>query len=259
MSSPTYLSLAEYLDHEYDLIALHQHPQVTSCDELIIIHDGHHIAELTSHLDKIVHRERRIINLGCPLPQSLSSQTVPYCSFEISLDEVNRLQTLHKTVKSLLNAPPPTPHLLHPRIFISHAVHDEALLIPSIRQLRTHYQLQVFICADSITLGDDWYTIIERNLRQSDFVIAACSDHFTQSTFCAFEMGMARALELPIYPMLLDHNPPPHYLQHLNAVNVTRLMNTYQWLSRQDALLQAIFSCLQSFNMRSQLESQVIQ
>ena len=81
MSSPTYLSLAEYLDHEYDLIALHQHPQVTSCDELIIIHDGHHIAELTSHLDKIVHRERRIINLGCPLPQQFIFSDCPLLLF----------------------------------------------------------------------------------------------------------------------------------------------------------------------------------
>ena len=119
--------------------------------------------------------------------------------------------------------------------------------MPCIHTLRTHYNLDLFVCADSIILGDNWYSLIEQNLRESDFMIAICSQSFSQSTFCGFEIGMARALKHKIYPILLDHSPPPAYVQHLNAVSVSRLMSTYPWFSRQDALLQAFFSCLQTY------------
>ena len=105
----------------------------------------------------------------------------------------------------------------------------------------------IFVCADSITLGDHWYSSIEEALCKSDLMIAICSQGFNQSTFCGFEIGMARALKKKIYPILLDESSFPSYLQHLNAVSINRLINTYPWLSPQDALLQAFFLCLDTF------------
>lgn len=255
MGSAHYLSLVEYLGHKHSLPTLHQQPQLRSCDELIIIHDGHQLEALTHQAQSISHQARRVISIGAPLPRSLASSDMPCHSFEVTLDEVAQLKDLHATVQSLLNAPPPQQRLSSVNVFISHAVRDEGLLMPSVQKLRAHYGLSIFVCSDSITLGEDWYTQIERNLRESDLVIALGSRHAYQSTFCAFEMGIARALDLPIYPVLLDDAPPPTYLQHLNAVSVERILNASPWLSRGDGLTQGIFMCLQSFNAQGADES----
>jgi hypothetical protein len=247
IGSHSCLSLVEYLAHKHKAMAAHQHSQITSCEELIIIHDGHQLDEVIPYFSQIQHQKRRIINLGCPPPYVLYEAQIDCYSFNIALESTLSLNQLHAVVTPFLHAPAPLGTTQKYRIFISHAVHDEVQLMPCIHTLRTHYDLEIFVCADSITLGDNWYRLIEQNLRESDFMIAICSQSFNQSAFCGFEIGMARALKHNIYPILLDSCTPPAYVQHLNAVSVNRLINTYPWFSQQDALLQACFSCLQTY------------
>ena len=252
ISTPALYSLVEFLSHKYQMIAAHQNDHLKSCEELIIVTDGHSIDCILPVIQNIQHQKRRIIHLNCPLPKILLNDAVELIIFHVPEQKTKELKDLHAIVKSFINAPPiPSDRQEVIHVFMSHTIGDEIHLMPIVQRLRLHYGVHVFLCADSIMSGSDWYQSIEHALVHSDFVLAMCSEKFHTSTFCAFEIGMARALQKKIYPILLDQSMPPSYLQHLNAMSVHRVLASQPWLSYQDALLQVCFMSLQAFQSDS--------
>ena len=237
-------SLVEYLVHHHNYVNGHQLTSSLTCDELIIIYDGSSLNQLLALLNRYPHQRRRVLSIGCPPPFTFNSNHIKVGLYTITSDESRSLKDLHTILRSFLTLPltyVSSSHLPAQRIFVSHAVQDEELIIPVIDLLRVHYGLTFFLCADSIPIGSTWYEDIEFNLIQSDLVLVLCSSSFNQSTFCGFEMGMARALKRPIYPILLDDSGPPSYIQHLNAIDLKRIKIASPWLSNSDALLHAFF------------------
>ena len=62
------------------------------------------------------------------------------------------------------------------------------------------------------------------------------------STYCAFEVGVATALEKPIRVIALEEDSTPAYLAHLQGMSVQRLLMRKPWLMPDEALLDAILN-----------------
>lgn len=241
ISSPHYLSLAESLAHKHNLLAFHLKTDVSHCEELIILHDSDDLQPLATYAQKIHHTRRRVISIDCPSPDVLngdppairiSIESMPFKQF---IDAASN--AINQTVSSDFNIPK--------RLFVSHAVKDEARIMPVINRLREHYRCTVFLCADTIPAGANWQIKIEDELRDSDVVLVMCSKNLNQSTFCAYEVGLAKGMRIPIRPILLDEIPPPIFLQHLNAPSVSRINKTRPWLNESDAIASAVFMTLE--------------
>lgn len=128
------------------------------------------------------------------------------------------------------------------RVFLSHAIQDEAQLFGAIHPLR-QLGLDVFVCADSIPAGTAWHAAIEHQLTESDVVLFLASKAAARSTFCAFEIGMATGLNKPVRAVLLD-DTIPGFIGSFYAVSVSRLQARKPWLSRDGALLDAMLVAL---------------
>ena len=95
-------------------------------------------------------------------------------------------------------------------IFVSHSIQDEHLLLPVFERLQHLHNVEVFLCANMAS-GVDWYNSIETAIRECDVLWVCCSQGLTQSTFCAFEIGLAQGLNKPIRPIMIDNTPPPYF------------------------------------------------
>ena len=122
------------------------------------------------------------------------------------------------------------------RIFVSHAVSDESILLPVLERLRNLYNIDFFVCANTPSQAN-WYSEIEQHLRSSDVVWAFLSSDFTLSTFCAFEIGMSHALEKNIVLFSLDGISPPAYIQHQQMHSLSRVQSHLPWLSPVEVLM----------------------
>jgi hypothetical protein len=128
--------------------------------------------------------------------------------------------------------------------FLSHAAVDEARLMPILHALRTYAGAELFLCADSIPAGGDWRTSIEHALRGAErFVFIGTVASFA-STYCAFEFGLATALELPIRIVRVDDVPLPSWMGHIQAMDLPRRLTQRPWLTPDDALEEAMLECL---------------
>ena len=131
-----------------------------------------------------------------------------------------------------------------PSVFLSHAVKDEPFLLPLLRRLRERFALQVFVCADSIRGGRRWQEEIEGAMRKQDCVVGILSKDALQSHFCSFELGMAAALNKPIYLLSLDGSMPHVFAQHLQTIDLPRLQKSQPWMDKEDLFLQQYLRCL---------------
>ena len=125
-------------------------------------------------------------------------------------------------------------------IFLSHAVADEATLLTMLTMLRNQLGHHVFSCSDSIAAGGNWYMEISEALNHSDYVLCVLSESFSRSTFCGFEVGMARALKKNIRLVSIDDTLPPSYAQDIQMLSVPRYMRTHTWLTFEEALLECM-------------------
>jgi hypothetical protein len=137
----------------------------------------------------------------------------------------------------------PCPVRLH-SAFISHAVRDEALVVPAVGYLRRYYQADLFLCADSIAPGTDWQGTIGRALRGQAVFVGLLSEASLASHFCSFEIGVASALEKPIRLLSLDGSPPPVFVQYLQVIDLPRVARQRPWLDLQNILVDELLSAL---------------
>ena len=131
-----------------------------------------------------------------------------------------------------------------PRIFVSHAVADEARLFPVLQALREQYGLELFVCADSIPSGHEWQQVIRAQLTQCDLFLIVSSKATVSSVYCAFETGMATALEKPVRVIHLEGDATLPYLSHVQASEIPRLLARKPWLTEDEALLDAVLDGL---------------
>lgn len=129
--------------------------------------------------------------------------------------------------------------------FLSHAVKDEALIIPAVEYLKRYFETDFFICANSIEPGTAWQTEIVAALKAQDYFIAFISEALVKSHFCSFEIGAAYALEKPIVLISLDGTLPPPFVQHLHMSDVKRIQQQKSWLEESDILLEVMLKILQ--------------
>lgn len=111
-------------------------------------------------------------------------------------------------------ATPQAPPL--PRVFVSHAVSDEAVILPVVDRLRALYGLEAFVCADSIADGADWAGAIAAALEASDCFLLLLSAAVRRSHFCSFEVGYAVGKGVPLRIISLDGTLPPAFVQHVH-------------------------------------------
>ncbi|MEM7114194.1 MAG: TIR domain-containing protein [Chloroflexota bacterium] len=124
--------------------------------------------------------------------------------------------------------------------FISHAVKDEGLLLPAVHYLRDTFQADLFLCADSIPTGSNWQDSIYTALRQQSQFVVILTKAVLASHFCAFEIGMAYALNKPILILSLDGSRPPAFIQHIQAIDLPRIAQQKPWLTLADILLEEL-------------------
>lgn len=214
------------------------HPIQNNIAEVWILSDGLQFPLLQVLLQQLPHTEEYWVHTedSPVLPNIRSHEHTQYHYF---LPENFDLETLDP-----YNLPSINPRYMHNiRIFVSHAVADEAFLLPILHNLQGLHGIDFFICS-AISSQADWYTEIETHLRQSDVVWAFLSTGFTQSTFCAFEIGMTRALRKPLQLFSIDTTLPPSYVQHQQVQSLLRVQKQMPWLTPSESLQHTLRKAL---------------
>ena len=102
-----------------------------------------------------------------------------------------------------------------------------------------------FLCAQTrFNQGADGRTESGNQLEACDIFVLINSASLSQSTYCAFEVGVATGLNKPIRVINLDRSAPPDYLSHRQAASVPRLIERKPWLNQADAILDALLTTL---------------
>lgn len=233
IASPSLISLAEWWAVKVEgqtITELTQSIQET-VEEVWILSDGVQLPLLKLLLEQIPHQIERWVH----------TEEVP----TIPKDWINRHDQYHHHLPTdfdLNTLNPSTLRTIQPvsidfqRIFVSHAVSDESILLPVLERLQNLYGIDFFVCAN-IPSQANWYSEIELHLRNSDVVWAFLSAGFAQSAFCAFEIGMSRALQKNIELFSLDELAPPAYIQHQQMHSLCRVQSQLPWLSSVEVLM----------------------
>jgi hypothetical protein len=206
----------------------------------VVLTDGTDLEWIQAALPRIVSDRRRVIGLGVD-PGCLGSA---FDGFEaLRLDPEGSHDALWARAQAAGDAPAPAPAPSRPAsVFLCHAVADEPALQSAVNYLRRSTGAEVFLCADSIPAGGVWAATILEALRARERFVFAISAASAASTFCAFEVGYALALGLPIGLVGLDGTPPPAFAQHLQAADVPRLLRRRPWLTPPEALIEALLA-----------------
>ncbi|MCO4782118.1 MAG: toll/interleukin-1 receptor domain-containing protein [Candidatus Cloacimonetes bacterium] len=133
---------------------------------------------------------------------------------------------------------------IKPKIFLSHSVADESQIQNLVDYLRKYLDLEIFLCGDSLISGHSWYNEIEKQLNGCNHFILINSKTVVSSTFCAYEAGMAKALNKKISIISLDGSPPAAYFQHLHMFDCPRLQQSKPWLDPHEILIESFYKIL---------------
>jgi len=230
-------NLADRLAHRFDGVSLHLADGPVRCRRLVTISDGHGLSVIEPLLREVQAKERVVVGVG------VSSDSLRWAFPDAGWVTVedDGGPTLWKEVERAVSGEPlGSADLPRPNIFVSHAVSDEPHILPALDALRNHFGMPLFVCADSIASGANWTEEIRDHLRRCDLFLFVASAASAQSSFCAFEVGMAMALEKRIGVVSIDDHSPPPYLQDLQAASVPRLLSRKPWLTADDGLLETI-------------------
>lgn len=236
-SSPSLMSFAERLAHSLGGQVAHKSSQL-SARRVIRLVDAQ-VPRPAPHLSA-----ERALTLVVDAPLELIAAQLPEGE-GVAVAEGEEPHQLWRSIKSLSKDPaqwePKSPWVRAqalPRVFISHAIADEPLLMPVIRRLRDSYKLEVFVCVDSLEAGGRWREELQVALEGTDLVIIALSEALTRSTFCAYEVGLAHGRGIPTLSLSLDGVTPPLYMSHLQTLDLLRQRAIRPWLSEGELLLQ---------------------
>jgi hypothetical protein len=230
-----YVSLAEKLAHHYNAVSAHSQEDRISCDELIILCDGTNLDRIHKEMSRIQYQKQRLLVIGVPIevvrkafPDSDVQQSVSD-DFSILWIECKRALEAPKNMDGNQSQ-------TYQSIFVSHAVEDEAVLLPIVDYIRAYFEVDLFLCTDSILSGSNWYQTIVENLERAEKVLAINSASFGRSTFCAFEIGMARSQNKQLSIINLDSSPVPAHMQDIQSQFLDRVRKNKPWLTVKEAL-----------------------
>ena len=233
-------NLADRLAHRFQGRSLHSAADSARCERLVLVTDGQDVDALRRISAAVRRTETLVLCIG--MDPSVLGWAFPEAICVGIEDETGPL--LWTRVQEAVSESSPAAAVERPRVFLSHSVLDEQELFPSIEALRNHFGLELFVCADSIPSGSGWHEEIRRRLEACDLFLFVGSEAAAASAFCAFEAGMAFALNKPIHVLSLDGSPPPTHLQSIQAVDVVRLRARKPWLTHADAILEACLTTL---------------
>src|SRR4051812_34903248 len=92
-------------------------------------------------------------------------------------------------------------------VFVSHSSHDQAVTEQVVAQLRAAGFAALFVDFDpdqGIPAGRDWEQELYAQLRRSDAVVFLASAASVASRWCSIEIGLARSLRRPVFPLRLQ-------------------------------------------------------
>jgi len=240
LASPSLVNVAERLAHRFEGVSANAVSEPLRAEQLVVISDGHAVAELKRQLGRITHERLTLIAVD----QDPGALAWAFGDAELRGRADSAAPNLWGQIEALVSAPSAvTDEPVKPVVFLSHAVADEAAIYPAVRALREHYGLEVFVCADSIPAGSAWRREIDAELARCDVFLVLASEHANASVFCAFEAGCAVGLNKPIRVVCLDGQGPPAPLQDIQGSDVRRLLARKPWLEPSDAILEA---CLEA-------------
>ena len=237
MASPGLVNLADRLAHRFNGTSLHLSQGDIQCNRLVIITDGHDLDHVRANAARVSSTKRLVLGVG--LEKSVLSWAFPDTELISLVDEPNLLWIAAE--QAVLKGSGEPVSVTAPHIFLSHAVDDESIIFPVIENLRDHFGLKIFVCADSIPSGSKWRDEINRQLNHCGLFLFMASQHSAESVFCAFEAGSAMAMGKEIRLINLDGASLPSYFQDVQAMDVCRLLKRKPWLTQEAGILE---SCL---------------
>ena len=246
-SSNRYDNLALKLAARYEGALFHPGEPWPNVEQLVAIVDGTDLEFPTTALRGVRARERIVfafdvdVDILRPAVGTCRVVGLGKCSLFDAYAKITAILDGHECARQEPSAP-----IELGSAFISHAVQDEPMLMPVVTYLRRYFQADLFVCADSIQPGSGWHDTILDALRDQDRFIALLSKISLASHFCSFEMGAANALSKPIALISLDGSVPPVFVQHIQAIDLPRILLQESWLDPQDALLRELLNVLGS-------------
>ncbi len=230
-------ALALRLAHSRGGSALQQLDGPVRTAELVVITDGTDLSALLPDLARVHAQTTRLVVIGADADWVRGALPGARCVQVADTPDPTLLWTrIHAALDGPQAAPDAAPS---PRLFLSHAVADEPRIISVVQTLRA-LGVDVFLCGDSIRSGVDWRGRIEDALRQADRFVYVLSQASKDSTWCAFEAGMATALRKPTQVLSLDETIPPSFLAHLQMDNIERTRKLRPWLNTDEAILEVL-------------------
>ena len=241
LSSPSLASLAERVAHRFRGILIQRQPALLHVERLIVLSDGQNSEGLCRQVDQI--QASSILVIGVGLPNPLLARPFTDAAFTHVPDDSpailwKAIETAveGKRLEALVGKPP--------KVFLSHAVADEGRLFPAIDDLRRTFGLDIFVCADSVPAGGVWREHIDTQLRSSDVFVFAASAASVASLYCAYEVGLATALDKVIRVIRLDNASMPAYMSERQAIDLSRLRQRKPWLDDAASILDALIEAL---------------
>lgn len=228
-------NLAERLAGELDGIAVHGTDDRVIAEEVVVLASPSGLDAVGRLLERVAAPRRRVISLDAAQVIANAFDGWPIVAAG------GETLALWESVRAAVTGQPAAVHRhrLAP-MFLSHAVADEALILPAVDYLRRHLDADLFVCADSIDTGASWHDAIVSELRVRPRLVWLLSRAAAASNFCAFEIGYAMALAKPLTIISLDGTPPPAYAQHLHMIDLARLRRVRPWLEAREALIESL-------------------
>ena len=233
-------NLADRLAHRFKGQSLQSAAETIRCERLVLVTDGQDV-DVLRRIAKAVQRVETLV-LCIGMAPSVLGWAFPEADC-VGI-EADSGPLLWSQVEDAVAQAVPAAEVHRPRVFLSHSVQDEESLFPIIDALRDHFGLELFVCADSIPSGSGWHEEIRRQVEGCDLFLFISSAAAASSSFCAFEAGIAFALNKSVHVLSLDGTPPPLHLQSIHAIDVERLQARKPWLTHGDALLEACLTAL---------------
>lgn len=120
-------------------------------------------------------------------------------------------------------------------IFVSYSSKDSEKIKPILNLLSTIKGVKVFFAERSITPGSIISQTIINNIKSSDIFLVFYSESAIQSSYVQQEIGVAKASNKIIIPILLDSSKPTGMLEGINYLN-------FFDQSKQQAEMQRLYS-----------------
>ena len=242
-SSVRYRNLALKLAAHFNGTTIGPEDKAQKFRTMVLILDGLDLETALESFSNAVSTEKILVTLSVS-PEILENKFPGFQIFDCR--EYNVFQAFRRISEFLKN-----PKQLNERkpsrlasCFLSHAVVDEPTLVPAVEYLREFFGLDVFLCGDSISPGENWQATISLALRDKEIFVVLLSSAVLESHFCAFEMGYASALKKRMLLISLDGSMPPAFLQHRQCIDLPRLTRQRPWLEVRDLLVESLLSGL---------------